>query len=102
MPSLDVPRSRNARFNRDEKLCFRRFPSPSYECPHKVDRFWQTTGSMRQALSESGLHTLPRGKGDFWCRGEFLQPLQPREAADDHLRRRGPHTSAEAMAGKTE
>lgn len=89
--SPELPKLRHGRFTGDERLCFRRKPFPSHGCTQKAEQFWRTTGCLRMAMSESGLHMIPRSKGDFWCCPEFTQQLRPekRGTTSDPLRRRG-------------
>mmetsp|Transcript_14142 Transcript_14142/g.27466 ORF Transcript_14142/g.27466 Transcript_14142/m.27466 type:complete len:827 (-) Transcript_14142:267-2747(-) len=59
-------RKRGARFDSDELTCFRRMPYPSPLCGFKAEVYWNSTGTLRRTCSESGLHILPHGKGDFY------------------------------------
>jgi len=56
----------SGRFYSQELSCFKRTPTPSPLCGLKAESYWQGTGEMRRALSDSGLHGLPTSKGNFW------------------------------------
>jgi len=67
--SLTSPRKRrpgSGRFYPSELSCFKRVPVPSQNCKEKAEVYWQSTVGMRRVFSDSGLHTLPATKGDFW------------------------------------
>lgn len=101
--SPELPKLRNGRFTSDERLCFRKYPFPSPGKDQKSANFWRTTGQLRMAMSESGLHMIPRSKGDFWCSGEFnVHRTSYKEGSStDALRRRGAVFAGTEDAQKT-
>eukprot|EP00930_Biecheleria_cincta_P039390 TRINITY_DN27089_c0_g1_i1.p1 TRINITY_DN27089_c0_g1~~TRINITY_DN27089_c0_g1_i1.p1 ORF type:complete len:884 (-),score=154.46 TRINITY_DN27089_c0_g1_i1:90-2741(-) len=70
------------RFNMEELSCFKRLPTPSALYPRKLEVYWQSTGGLRKVLSDSGLHTLPAMRGEFYrYRAEDYLP-QEKSSAD--------------------
>lgn len=70
------------RFNPEELSCFKRLPTPSALYPRKLEVYWQSTGNLRKVLSDSGLHTLPAMRGEFYrYRAEDYLP-QEKSSAD--------------------
>mmetsp|Transcript_69583 Transcript_69583/g.153926 ORF Transcript_69583/g.153926 Transcript_69583/m.153926 type:complete len:961 (-) Transcript_69583:85-2967(-) len=76
------------RFYSEELSCFRRVPTPSPMCSQKSEVYWQNTGGMRRVLSEGGLHTLPAGKGKFYCSDELSLPESCRAVVEPVIRER--------------
>lgn len=70
------------RFNPEELSCFKRLPTPSALYSRKLEVYSQSTGSLRKVLSDSGLHTLPAMRGEFYrYRAEDYLP-QEKSSAD--------------------
>mmetsp|Transcript_2188 Transcript_2188/g.6231 ORF Transcript_2188/g.6231 Transcript_2188/m.6231 type:complete len:967 (-) Transcript_2188:194-3094(-) len=57
--------SRTGRFSDEEKICFKRLPTPSSGCEDKACTYFATVGKVRQTASEKGLCSLPVNKGEF-------------------------------------
>mmetsp|Transcript_5603 Transcript_5603/g.21169 ORF Transcript_5603/g.21169 Transcript_5603/m.21169 type:complete len:900 (-) Transcript_5603:57-2756(-) len=82
----------SGRFRSDEMTCFKKLPLPSAAFPQKAEVYCQGTFARKRAMSDSGLHTLPAMKGDFYrfspdhfhppaasvtsSRSEFLQEVE--------------------------
>lgn len=58
------------RFYEEELTCFRKLALPSSLFDQKEELFWKSTGALRRAFSESGLHIMPATKGNFWDAGK--------------------------------
>lgn len=70
------------RFYTEELSCFKRLPTPSALYPRKLEVYWQSTGNLRKVQSDSGLHTLPAMRGEFYrYRAEDYLP-QERSSTD--------------------
>lgn len=98
----ELPKLRHGRFTSGERMCFRRYPYPSDHCAQKAENFWRTTGCLRMAMSESGLHMIPSSKGDFWSSPDFSQNLRLKDTGTtgDPLRRRGAVFAGTETAGQ--
>jgi len=92
------------RFSQEEMRCFKRSPTPSSQCDAKHEIYWQSgaNGEIRRCFSDSGLHTLPVLKGQFYnhprLRGE--QAVRERERA--RARRRAERLAREKEEQKVE
>lgn len=68
----------SGRFRSDEMTCFKKLPLPSAAFPQKAEVYCQGTFARKRAMSDSGLHTLPAMKGDFYrFRPDHFHPPAP-------------------------
>eukprot|EP00440_Ansanella_granifera_P012997 gb/GFBE01014119.1/.p1 GENE.gb/GFBE01014119.1/~~gb/GFBE01014119.1/.p1 ORF type:complete len:891 (+),score=181.49 gb/GFBE01014119.1/:1-2673(+) len=72
------------RFHQEELSCFRRLPTPSSLYSRKLEVYLDKTGNLRKTMSDSGLHTLPAMRGDFYR--YKAEDYLPQEKKDDSMR----------------